>query len=106
MWKIVNKREPVIASKLLENGLALDPNHNEIATNEEDLELENEESEVILPDNQQRDSIGPVDPDAPPDPEKIRQEVAAIKAQAAFRGYLVGVSLFLRTLTEFFNCLV
>ncbi|KAL9314237.1 hypothetical protein ACSQ67_019689 [Phaseolus vulgaris] len=86
--EIVNKREAVVASNVLENGLALDPNNNEIATNEEDLVLENEESEVILPENQERDSIGPVDPDAPPDPEKIRQEVAAIKAQAAFRGYL------------------
>ncbi|XP_047149983.1 protein IQ-DOMAIN 31-like [Vigna umbellata] len=86
--EIVNKREAVVTSNVLENGLALDPNHIEIATNEEDLELENEESEVTLPENQERDSIGPVDPDAPHDPEKIRQEVAAIKAQAAFRGYL------------------
>ncbi|QCE13966.1 protein IQ-DOMAIN 31-like [Vigna unguiculata] len=86
--EIVNKREAVVTSNVLENGLALDPNHIEIAANEEVLELENEESEVILPENQERDSIGPVDPDAPPDPEKIRQEVAAIKAQAAFRGYL------------------
>jgi len=100
MWKIVNKREAVVTSNVLENGLALDPNHIEIAANEEVLELENEESEVILPENQERDSIGPVDPDAPPDPEKIRQEVAAIKAQAAFRGYLVGVSLFSRTLSS------
>lgn len=90
----------MVTSNVLENGLALDPNHIEIATNEEDLELENEESEVILPENQERDSIGPVDPDAPPDPEKIRQEVAAIKTQAAFRGYLVGVSLFSRTLSN------
>lgn len=90
----------MVTSNVLENGLALDPNHIEIAANEEVLELENEESEVILPENQERDSIGPVDPDAPPDPEKIRQEVAAIKAQAAFRGYLVGVSLFSRTLSS------
>ncbi|CAJ1975256.1 unnamed protein product [Sphenostylis stenocarpa] len=86
--KVVNKREAVVASDVLENGLALEPNHNEIVTNEEDLELENEESEIILPENQERENMGSVDADAPPDPEKIRQEVAAIKAQAAFRGYL------------------
>ncbi|KAL5146391.1 Protein IQ-DOMAIN 31 [Glycine soja] len=85
--KIVNKKA-VVASNELENGLSLDPTPNEIATKEEDLELENEESENILPENQERDINGSVDPDAPPDPEKIRQEEAATKAQAAFRGYL------------------
>ncbi|TKY73413.1 IQ-DOMAIN 31 [Spatholobus suberectus] len=86
--KPVNKKEAVVASNMLENGLALVPTPNEIATNEEDLELENEESENVLPGNQVRDIMGSVDPDAPPDPEKIRQEEAATKAQAAFRGYL------------------
>ncbi|KAL5191817.1 Protein IQ-DOMAIN 31 [Glycine soja] len=86
--KFVNKKEAVVSSNELENGLSLDPTPDEIATNEEDHELENEESENILPDNQERDIIGSVDPDAPPDPEKIRLEQAASKAQAAFRGYL------------------
>ncbi|XP_020205730.1 protein IQ-DOMAIN 31 isoform X1 [Cajanus cajan] len=85
--KLVNKKE-VFATNVLENGLALDPTPNEIATNEDDHELENEESENILPGNQERDIMGSVDPDAPLDPEKIRQEEAATKAQAAFRGYL------------------
>lgn len=84
----------MVSSNELENGLSLDPTPDEIATNEEDHELENEESENILPDNQERDIIGSVDPDAPPDPEKIRLEQAASKAQAAFRGYLVGDLLF------------
>ncbi|RDX86544.1 Protein IQ-DOMAIN 31, partial [Mucuna pruriens] len=86
--KLVNKKEAVDVSNVLENGLALDPTPNKISTNEEDLELENEESENILPGNQERDIMGSVDPDAPPDPEKVRQEEAATKAQAAFRGYL------------------
>lgn len=84
----------MVSSNELENGLSLDPTPDEIATNEEDHELENEESENILPENQERDINGSVDPDAPPDPEKIRQEEAATKAQAAFRGYLVGDLLF------------
>lgn len=84
----------MVASNVLENGLALDPSPNEIATNEEDLDLENEETENILPGNQERDIVRSVDPDAPTDPEKIRQQAAATKAQAAFRGYLVGVLLF------------
>ncbi|XP_027352619.1 protein IQ-DOMAIN 31-like isoform X2 [Abrus precatorius] len=86
--KLVNRKKEVITSNVLENDLDLDPNPNKIDRNEEDLELENEESENILPGNQERDIIGSVDQDAPPDPEKIRQKEAATKAQAAFRGYL------------------
>ncbi|KAK7411463.1 hypothetical protein VNO78_02896 [Psophocarpus tetragonolobus] len=86
--KLVNEKEAVVSSNVLENGLSLDPTPNEIVTNEEELDLENEESENVLAENQERDIMGSVDPDAPPDPEKIRQEEAATKAQAAFRGYL------------------
>ncbi|KAL2340816.1 hypothetical protein Fmac_008756 [Flemingia macrophylla] len=86
--RLVNKKEEVLASNVLENGLALDPPSNEIATNEDDHELENEESENILPGNQERDIMGSFDQHAPLDPEKIRQAEAATKAQAAFRGYL------------------
>ncbi|KAK7304603.1 hypothetical protein VNO77_42486 [Canavalia gladiata] len=86
--ELVNRKEEVVVSSVLENGLALDPTPNKIARNEEDLELENEESENTLPGNQERDIVGSIYQDAPPDPEKIRQEEAATIAQAAFRGYL------------------
>ena len=77
-----------------ENGLALDPFPDKIARNEEDLELENREAENLLSGNQGIDTVGSVDQDATPDPEKIRLDEAATKAQAAFRGYLVSVLLF------------
>ena len=53
------------------------------------MELENKEAENVLPGNQEIDTVGPVDQDAPLDPEKMKLEEAATKAQAAFRGYLV-----------------
>lgn len=77
-----------------DNGLALDPTPIKISKNEEDLKLENEESENLSPGNQEINIMESVNQDAPPDPEKIRLEEAATKAQAAFRGYLVGVLLF------------
>ncbi|KAJ1401645.1 IQ motif, EF-hand binding site, partial [Sesbania bispinosa] len=86
--KLVNKKEAVVASNVSDNGLALEPTLDKIARHEEDLEQENEESENLSPGNQEVDNIGSVDQDAPPDPEKIRLEEAATKAQAAFRGYL------------------
>lgn len=82
-----------------ETGLALEPTSNTIARHEEDLELENKEAENILPGNQEIDTIGPVHQDAPLDPEKMRQEEAATKAQAAFRGYLVCYFLFYKYFT-------
>lgn len=82
-----------------ETGLALEPTSNTIARHEEDLELENKEAENILPGNQEIDTIGPVHQDAPLDPEKMRQEEAATKAQAAFRGYLVRYFLFYKHFT-------
>ncbi|XP_061353114.1 protein IQ-DOMAIN 31-like isoform X2 [Gastrolobium bilobum] len=86
--KLVNNKEAVVASNVFENGLALDPSPNKIDRNEEHLEPRNEESESLVPGNQEMDIMGSVDQDASPDPEKIRQEEAATKAQAAFKGYL------------------
>lgn len=76
-----------------ETGLALEPTSNTIARHEEDLELENKEAENVLPGNPEIDIVGSVHLDAALDPEKVRQEEAATKAQAAFRGYLVCNSL-------------
>lgn len=73
-----------------ETGLAaLEPTSNNIDRHEEDLELLNKEAEDILPGNQEIDTVVPFQQDAPLDPEKIRQEEAATKTQAVFRGYLV-----------------
>ena len=69
-----------------ETGLAVEPTSDAITRHEEDLELENKEAENNLPENQEIESVHQ---DAPLDPEKTRQDEAATKAQAAFRGYLV-----------------
>lgn len=84
----------MVASNVSDNGLAFDPTLTNIARNEEDQEVENEESENLARGNQEIDIMESVDQDAPPDPEVIRLEEAAIHAQAAFRGYMVGVLLF------------
>ncbi|KAH1201737.1 Protein IQ-DOMAIN 31 [Glycine max] len=87
--KLVNQEEGVVVtSKVLETGLALEPTSDTIARHEEDLELENEEAENVIPGNQEIDTVGSINEDAALDPEKIRLEEAATKAQAAFRGYL------------------
>ncbi|KAI4336024.1 hypothetical protein L6164_014602 [Bauhinia variegata] len=81
--------EKFVTSKASETGLALDPTPNTIVRNEPNLELEHKEAENISPENQEIDVVEPVhQDDAPLDPEKIRKEEAATKAQAAFRGYL------------------
>ncbi|MED6196534.1 IQ-domain, variant 2 [Stylosanthes scabra] len=86
--KLVNQKEGVVTSKVSETDLALDPTPDTVAKNEEELVLENNESEVILNENQEINTVGSVLQDSPPDPEKIKLEEAATKAQAAFRGYL------------------
>ncbi|XP_004508765.1 protein IQ-DOMAIN 31 isoform X2 [Cicer arietinum] len=86
--ELVNQKEGVVASKVSETGLALEPTSNTIAGHEEDLELENKEAENVLSGNQVIDTIEPVHQDAPLDPEKMKLEEAATKTQAAFRGYL------------------
>ncbi|XP_054821666.1 protein IQ-DOMAIN 31-like [Prosopis cineraria] len=86
--KLVNQKEALVASKASETGVALEPPPFTVARNEEELELENEEAENLSPVNQETDFVSHVHQDAPPDLEKIRQDEAATKAQAAFRGYL------------------
>ncbi|KAF7806173.1 protein IQ-DOMAIN 31 isoform X1 [Senna tora] len=86
-YKLGNQKEALVASKTTETGLALDPTPYTIARNGEDLELENKEAENLSPVNQETD-VGDVHQDTPRDPETIRLEEAATKAQAAFRGYL------------------
>lgn len=78
-----------------ETGLAVEPTADPITRHEEDLELENKEAENVLPGNQEVDAVGSINEDVALNPEKMRQEEAATKAQAAFRGYLVCNSLFL-----------
>ncbi|KAL4344921.1 hypothetical protein AHAS_Ahas11G0226700 [Arachis hypogaea] len=86
--KLVNQKEGVVTSKVSETDLSLDPTPNTVAKNEEELVLENNESETVLNENQEINTVGSVLQDSPPDPEKIKLEEAATKAQAAFRGYL------------------
>lgn len=51
---------------------------------------------VLVPENQNADKQGTTESGVPNDPERIRKELAATKAQAAFRGYLViSLALFL-----------
>ncbi|RDY03674.1 Protein IQ-DOMAIN 31, partial [Mucuna pruriens] len=87
--ELINQKEGiVVTSKVPETGLALEPTSNTIARHEEDLELENKEAENVLPGNQEIEIVGSINEDAALDPELMRQEEAATKAQAAFRGYL------------------
>ncbi|CAL0319928.1 unnamed protein product [Lupinus luteus] len=74
VMKFVNKKEAVIASNMSENG--------------EDRDLKNKDAENLLPGNEEIEIMDSVDQDTLPDPEKIRQEEAATKTQAAFKGYL------------------
>lgn len=64
--------------------------------NERNLEFESKEAEsashdggILLAASQDTEAQGSTPPEVPCDPEQIRKEQAATKAQAAFRGYLV-----------------
>lgn len=94
----------MVPNKTSEGNLALEPPVASLLTaslvgrNEGKLEKENKEAansshdkEDILPGKQETDALGSTPQNAPYDPEKIRQEQAATKAQAAFRGYLVSL---------------
>ncbi|KAM3703647.1 hypothetical protein ACJW31_04G113100 [Castanea mollissima] len=99
--KFTNEREVLVPAKASEVSLGLDPpvtSHltpNTIGRNVGRLESENKEATDsshdggnVLPGNQEIDETGSTPQDALYDPEKIRLEQAATKAQAAFRGYL------------------
>lgn len=115
LQKFTNEREVLVRAKASEVSLGLDPpvtSHltpNTIGRNVGRLESENKEATDsshdggnVLPGNQEIDETGSTPQDAPHDPEKIRLEQAATKAQAAFRGYLVILSLIL-IVKHFFN---
>ncbi|KAM0982612.1 hypothetical protein ACFX11_015672 [Malus domestica] len=96
--KITNQKEVVIAARATGADYSSDPPvafHETTNTidNNRDLELENKETPSVLSDGgpgiQSTETQGSAPPqDAAHDPERIRQEQAATKAQAAFRGYL------------------
>ncbi|XP_052723451.1 uncharacterized protein LOC108344822 isoform X2 [Vigna angularis] len=88
--QLINKKEGVIVtSKVPETGLTLEPTSDAIPNRDEVQEVENKEAENVLPDNQEIDSVGSTNEEDALDPEKMRLEEAATKAQAAFRGYLI-----------------
>ncbi|BAT76597.1 hypothetical protein VIGAN_01462600 [Vigna angularis var. angularis] len=87
--KLVTKKEGVIVtSKVPETGLTLEPTSDAIPNRDEVQEVDNKEAENVLPDNQEIDLVGSTNEEDALDPEKMRLEEAATKAQAAFRGYL------------------
>ncbi|KAG2384052.1 Protein transport protein [Vigna angularis] len=93
LYKLINKKEGVIVtSKVPETGLTLEPTSDAIPNRDEVQEVENKEAENVLPDNQEIDSVGSTNEEDALDPEKMRLEEAATKAQAAFRGYLLSCS--------------
>jgi hypothetical protein len=100
LQKFTNEREVLVPAKASEGSLGLDPpvaSHltpNTIGRNVENKEATNSTHDEgnVLPGNQEIDAAGSTPQDAPYDPEKIRLEEAATKAQAAFRGYLVILS--------------
>lgn len=104
--KIANEREVLVSVKASEADAVVEPpltSHliPKTTHNERELELENKEPDngsesgvMSLPATHIADSQQITPEDVPEDPEKIKMEEAATKAQAAFRGYLVIFSLF------------
>ncbi|KAG2380374.1 Protein transport protein [Vigna angularis] len=88
LYKLVNKKGVIVTSKVPETGLTLEPTSDAIPNRDEVQEVENKEAENVLPDNQEIDLVGSTNEEDALDPEKMRLEEAATKAQAAFRGYL------------------
>ncbi|KAJ7956356.1 Protein IQ-DOMAIN 31 [Quillaja saponaria] len=95
--KVANHKEPLVIPRASETNLTSDPplathlTPTTVDRNEERLGLESEDAKninqrEIAAGNQETDAQGAILQDD--DPEKIRLEQAATKAQAAFRGYL------------------
>ncbi|XP_057481022.1 protein IQ-DOMAIN 31-like isoform X1 [Actinidia eriantha] len=89
--KVRNEKRVWVAAKPQEADLTEDP---PVATNEKNLGENREaanlslEREILLHGNRDADTKETPQLDAMKDPERIRQEQAATKAQAAFKGYL------------------
>lgn len=82
---------------VISHPVASHPTSNTIDINEGVPKVTNNEAANVLhersisiPGNQDAEVQGSTCQDAPSDPERIREEEAATKAQAAFRGYLVS----------------
>lgn len=95
LQKVANEKEALVAVKASEADAALDPpldshpTRNTIHRDERRLAEDKESVDLSLQGSQVTDSQILTLQDASYDPEKIRQEKAATKAQAVFRGYLV-----------------
>ena len=96
MKKVANEKEVWVAAKAPEVDLGLDPLVVSEAPNvidkNEVLESENREASGgrILSGEPEADIQGCQQPNTLNNPDRTRQEQAAIKAQAAFRGFLVN----------------
>lgn len=95
LQKVANEKEALVAVKASEPDAALDPpsdshpTRNTIHRDERRLTEDKESVDLSLQGSQVTDSQNLTLQDVSYDPEKIRQEKAATKAQAVFRGYLV-----------------
>ncbi|XP_038894591.1 protein IQ-DOMAIN 31 [Benincasa hispida] len=96
-----NEKEVLVSAKasetttVISHPVASHPTPSTIDTNEGVPKITNNEATNVLhersismPGNQDAEIQGSTCQDAPSDPERIREEAAATKAQAAFRGYL------------------
>ena len=88
------------ATSVITHTAASEPTPNTIETNEVVSKITHNEAanascerSISITGNQDAEIQGSTCQDAPSDPERIRKEEAATKAQAAFRGYLVSMVL-------------
>uniref|UniRef100_A0A6P4AD22 protein IQ-DOMAIN 31 isoform X1 n=1 Tax=Ziziphus jujuba TaxID=326968 RepID=A0A6P4AD22_ZIZJJ len=99
--KVTNEKEVVVTAKAPGADfasvppVASYPDPITVDRNERNLEFESKEAEsashdggILLAASQDTEAQGSTPPEVPCDPEQIRKEQAATKAQAAFRGYL------------------
>ncbi|KAF3437773.1 hypothetical protein FNV43_RR20529 [Rhamnella rubrinervis] len=97
--KITNQREVVVAAKTSGANFASVPpvasqpdpsivDRNEVEFENKGAESVSHDEGILLAASQDTEPQGSTPRDAPCDPEQIRKEQAATKAQAAFRGYL------------------
>lgn len=95
LQKVATEKEALVAVKASEADATLDPPLDSHPTpntihRDERRSIEDKEAvDISLQGSEVTDSQNITLQDAPYDPDKIRQEKAATKAQAVFRGYLV-----------------